>query len=39
MKNLIRAYNDFSLWEIKEKNELHQINHFILKVYYHHHLK
>ena len=39
MKNLIRAYNDFSLWEIKEKNELHQINQFVLKVYYYHHLR
>jgi hypothetical protein len=39
MKNLIHAHNDFSLWEIKEKNELQQINQFVLKVYYYHHLR
>lgn len=39
MRNLICAYNDFSLWEIKEKNELHQLDQFVLKVYYYHHLK
>ncbi len=39
MKNLIHAHNDFSLWEIKEKNELQQISQFVLKVYYYHHLR
>jgi len=39
MKNLIRAYNDFSLWEVKERNELHLLDQFVLKVYYYHHLK
>lgn len=39
MKNLIRAYNDFSLWEAKERDELHQLDQFVLKVYYYHHLR
>jgi len=39
MRNLICAYNDFSLWEIKERNELPYLDQFVLKVYYYHHLK
>lgn len=39
MKKLVKNYGDFSLWEITERNELQQIDRFILHIYYYHHLK
>jgi len=39
MKKLLRNFKDFSLWEIKEENELFQIDQFVLNVYYSQHLK
>lgn len=39
MKKLVKNYGDFSLWKITERNELQQIDRFILHIYYYHHLK
>lgn len=39
MKKLLKSYKDFSLWQVKDEKELFKIDHFVLNVYYKHHLK
>lgn len=39
MKKLLQNFKDFSLWEVKEENALSQIDQFVLRVYYYHHLR
>jgi len=38
MKELVKIFNDFSLYKVTEKEELLQISQLVLRVNYKHHL-